>query len=757
MKQSLNYNWNFIDHLDEVFINDNLKDYEVINIPHTVKEVPYNYFNEKDYQKVSMYEKFFDVEDDIDNKAVILRFDGFMLKADIYLNGVNLGRHVSGYVPVEIDASEIIKQKGNRLLVILDSNEDNNYPPFGLVVDYLTFGGIYREVNLFTHPKTYLKDIFVHGNMKGEVKVTYEKVGNGEISLSYELFDGEECVLDNPNLYNLKILLSGKDGNEEYNVRFGFRDKEFRKDGFFLNGKHVKIIGLNRHQGYPIVGYAMPKSMQEDDANILKFEVGVNTVRTSHYPQSEHFLNRCDEIGLLVVNEIPGWQHLMPEETWREQVYTNTKKMVIEQRNHPCIIAHGVRIDESIDDHELYANTNKIAHELDPYTQTIGVRNFKKSELLEDIYGYNDFICDSLKVGLCNPKSVKTLNKPYLVTEYLGHMDPVKPTSDEAKRIEVALRHAKVINDNIANDRISGAIGWCFVDYHTHPDFGSGDRICQHGVMDLYRNPKYSAAAYASQSENRPVLEVLCNMHPGDQPEAIFNDVYVLTNCDYIELYSDNSFVKRYYPKEIKTWKNLKHPPILIDDIVGETFKEDKVKEKSWPRLAKLLSLFAFHSWKGLKAKDYLYLGSMVLRYHLTYDDLVFYFNKYVATWGGKAKTFLFKGYKNDECVIQRELGPKTTFDLKVTPNKTELINDETYDALRIRVQQIDEHGSICNYSNEIIEVESEGPIKVLGNKYQALLGGQLSLYVLSLGQKGNAKVKIKFRDQVKEIDINVK
>ena len=114
---------------------------------------------------------------------------------------------------------------------------------------------------------------------------------------------------------------------------------------------------------------------------------------------------------------------------------------------HPCVIAHGVRIDESVDDHELYEKTNEIAHILDPYRQTIGVRNFQNSELLEDVYGYNDFICDSLNVGLANPKKIKTNGKPLLVTEYMGHMDPVKANSDEGKRIEVALRHAKVMDD----------------------------------------------------------------------------------------------------------------------------------------------------------------------------------------------------------------------------------------------------------------------------------------------------------------------
>ncbi len=774
MRQPLNFDWRFIDHFDETFINNNLKDYEIVNIPHSVKEVPYNYFSEKDYQKVSMYEKFFDVYEDVQNKITILRFEGFMLKADIYLNGFNLGRHVSGYVPVEINVSEIIKQKDNRLLVILDSREDKNYPPFGLVVDYLTFSGIYREVNLVTHPKTYLKNIFVHGDMDGNVKIDYEVVGPAITDISYKLeFDNKVVFkskekqfkydnpklwdLDNPNLYTLKVYLKSNEGEEEYSIRFGFRNKEFRKDGFYLNNKHIKIVGLNRHQGYPIVGYAMPKSMQEDDANILKYEVGVNAVRTSHYPQSEHFLNRCDEIGLLVVNEIPGWQHLMKDEVWRKQVLINTQKMVIEERNHPCIIAHGVRIDESIDDKELYSETNRIAHELDPYTQTIGVRNFKNSELLEDIYGYNDFICNSLKVGLCNPNSVKTKGKPYLVTEYMGHMNPVKPTSDEKQKIETALQHLKVINDNFKNDRIAGAIGWCFVDYHTHQDFGSGDRICAHGVMDLYRNPKYTTSIYASQQDNFPVLDVLCNMHAGDQGEAIFNDIYVVTNCDYIELYNNDKFAVKYEPKKIKPFNNLKHHPILIDDLVGEAFDEEKYSKKDRKKISKILSYCACHGAWHLKPSHLITLGLKMAKYKVKYDDLVELFNKYVATWGGEARTFTFKGYKNGECVVTKELGPVVSFDLRLTPSKLVLENTDTYDALRIRVQHIDNHGEVLSYSSHILKIESEGPIKVLGDKYQTLLGGQLSLYVVSKKEKGRGKIRVQMDDIIKEIEVEVR
>lgn len=126
------------------------------------------------------------------------------------------------------------------------------------------------------------------------------------------------------------------------------------------------------------MGYAMPASIQRMDAEVLKKELGLNAVRTSHYPQSQEFINRCDELGLMVFTEIPGWQHI-GDEAWKAQAVENVKDMVIQYRNHPSIILWGVRINESQDDDEFYRRTNAIAHKLDDTRQTGGVRAHKRA------------------------------------------------------------------------------------------------------------------------------------------------------------------------------------------------------------------------------------------------------------------------------------------------------------------------------------------------------------------------------------------
>lgn len=263
--------------------------------------------------------------------------------------------------------------------------------------------------------------------------------------------------IENPVLYEIKTqLLDRGEVLDEKTTVFGFRKAEFRKDGFYLNGKKVKIRGLNRHQSYPYVGYAMPKSMQYMDADILKKELSVNAVRTSHYPQSHYFLERCDELGLLVFTEMPGWQYIGDEE-WKKQAIENVKDMVLQYRNHPSIILWGVRINESKDEDTFYERTNKAAAQLDPFRQRGGVRAHKKSSFLEDVYTYNDFSHDGRTKG-CEPKRKVTRDcaRAYLISEYNGHMYPAKSFDWEEHRVEHAIRHANVLNAVAGETDIAG-------------------------------------------------------------------------------------------------------------------------------------------------------------------------------------------------------------------------------------------------------------------------------------------------------------
>ncbi len=167
----------------------------------------------------------------------------------------------------------------------------------------------------------------------------------------------------------------------------------------------------------------MPARVQRKDADILRKDLHCNIVRTSHYPQSRHFLDRCDEIGLLVLEEIPGWQHI-GDEKWKKVAIDNVGRMVRRDWNHPSIILWGVRINESLDDHDFYVRTIALAHALDPSRQTGGIRYFQESEFLEDVFTMNDFGFP-LKPP-CHPR--------YLNTEFVGHTFPSRTSPHPRSR-----------------------------------------------------------------------------------------------------------------------------------------------------------------------------------------------------------------------------------------------------------------------------------------------------------------------------------
>ena len=221
-----------------------------------------------------------------------------------------------------------------------------------------------------------------------------------------------------------------------------------------------------------------------------------NIVRTSHYPQSRHFLDCCDEIGLLVLEEIPGWQHI-GDKAWQDIAVDNVRRMIRRDWNHPSVILWGVRINESRDNHDFYTRTNALAHALDSGRQTGGIRYFQESEFLEDVFTMNDF-----------GWPLKAPNHPrYLNTEFVGHTFPTKTIDSKERLQEHTIRHARV-HDQLASDpQYAGGIGWCAFDYNTHANFGSGDRICYHGVMDIFRTPKAAAGFYKSMCE--PAEEIV--------------------------------------------------------------------------------------------------------------------------------------------------------------------------------------------------------------------------------------------------------
>jgi beta-galactosidase len=683
--------------------------FERVVIPHTNVRLPWHSFDDKTYEFVSIYRRRFKLPPEAAGHHIFVDFEGVMTASTVWINGARLGEYKGGYTPFSFDLTPHINFNGENVLAVdVDSTERPDIPPFGHQIDYLTFGGIYREVSLRIVPGTFIENICAkpkdvlsgHPTLDVDCFLQHLEPSKDPLTLEVELRDGENVLakgtgkvppseaakdpmahtvhLDNlgaiklwdlthPNLYSVHVrLLRGTQLVDRDKRTVGFRDAQFTDHGFELNGKVIKLRGLDRHQTFPFVGQAMPGRPQRSDARILRHKLHCNIVRTSHYPQSRHFLDACDEMGLLVLEEIPGWQHI-GDEPWKLISIDNVGRMIRRDWNHPSIILWGVRINESRDDHDFYVRTNALAHRLDPTRQTGGIRYFQESEFLEDVFTMNDF-------GF----PLKPPNHPrYLNTEFVGHTYPTK-TIDQVERLtEHAMRHARIHDQLASNPQYAGGIGWCAFDYNTHGDFGTGDRICYHGVTDIFREPKPAAGFYKSQCDpaEEVVLEPAFHWARGDESIG-FTKAVVCSNCDHLKFYIGEKLVAEVDPNRAE-FAHLRYPP----------FKADLEK--------------AVFQWGDLRIEGYIQ-GKQVI-----------------------SKTLSGRGVDQKFTLL---------------PDDTKLIADGA-DATRVVLRVTDEFGAIRPFANDAIKFTLDGPAEIIGDNPFALIGGTGAIWIRAKEQPSTVKL----------------
>lgn len=695
---------------------------ETVRLPHNAVELPFSYFDEKAYQRVFTYEKRFTAEPAWQGKDVSVVFDGAMANARVLLNGEEIAAHKDGYTPFEGRLTGKLNDGENVLTVTIDGSENPEIPPFGGQIDYLTYAGLYREawlrvtapvfvgnakvetpnvladkksvrarielVNPQHHPLSGTLVAAIKDASGNTIATTDAAITGATVDVAFNDLSGITLWdLKNPALYSLEVTLDTAAGQDVANIRFGFRSAEFTTDGFKLNGKLLKLRGLNRHQSFPYIGYALGKSAQVKDAEILKHELKLNMVRTSHYPQSHYFLDACDELGLLVFEEIPGWQHIGPL-GWQDESVENVRRMITRDWNHPSIVIWGVRINESQDNHDFYVRTNKLARELDSTRPTGGVRYITDSELLEDVYTMNDFILGNEEWGGNRPRTplrpqqeVTGLDRvvPYMITEYGGHMYPTKSYDQEQRQAEHVRRHLEVMNAAYGDPQIAGCIGWCAFDYNTHKDFGSGDRLCHHGVMDMFREPKFAAFAYASQCEpeDEIILKPVTFWARGERNIGGVLPLMILTNCDEVELAYGSNSPKRLGPDR-QAFPHLPHAPVVIK-------REDLSEEE--------LGLWGM-SWEDATITGYI---------------------------DGKAvKTVKFSA-------------DPIAHELEVAPDATEIGSEG--DTVRVLVRALDQSGKKLPFFPEPVSIEVSGAAERIGPGLVPLRAGSTGFWLRSTGK----------------------
>lgn len=683
--------------------------YAKVVIPHTNIRLPWHSFDEKSYEFVSSYRRHFQLPAAARGKHVFVDFEGVMTASTVWINGTRLGEYKGGYTPFTFELTSHVDFDGENVLAVdVDSSERPDIPPFGYEIDYLTFGGIYREVSLRIVPGTFLENVFAkpkdvlseHPSLEVDCHIQRLEASQEPLRLEVVLREGDRVIdtgsqsvpssaasseaavytvhlanlksiklwdLAHPNLYTVDVSLRRADQQiDGISRRIGFREAQFTDHGFELNGKVIKLRGLDRHQTFPFVGQAMPGRVQRRDAAILRNQLKCNIVRTSHYPQSPHFLDACDEIGLLVLEEIPGWQHI-GDEAWQDISVDNVRRMIRRDWNHPSIILWGVRINESRDNHDFYTRTNAMAHKLDPTRQTGGIRYFQESEFLEDVFTMNDF-------GF----PLKPPNHPrYLNTEFVGHTYPTK-TIDQVQRLtEHMVRHARVHDQLASNPQYAGGIAWCAFDYNTHGNFGSGDRICYHGVTDMFREPKPAAGFYKSQCDpaEEIVLEPAFHWARGDA-DIGFSKAVVCSNCDHIKLYIRDEMIVEGDPDRAQ-FPHLRYAPFTLD--LGDPW----------------------HKWGDLRLEGYI---------------------------GGKL------------AITKHYSGNGVDAKFMLLPDDTDLIADGA-DTTRVVLRVTDEYGAIRPFANDAIKLELEGPAEIVGDNPFALVGGTGAVWIRAQEEPGKVRL----------------
>jgi beta-galactosidase len=592
--------------------------FAAITLPHTVTPLSWGDWDASTWQQVWIYRKHL-VGPANAGTRVFVDFQGVMTSASVFLGGTQIAQHPGGYLPFSVELTQHLVAGDNVLAVVVDGRW-LDVPPDGAAagasaVDYLQPSGIYRDVALRIVPAIHISDVFakptnvLSASPGADVQLIIDAgAATGQVAISAAVLDGGRMLgsasdttsvtstgiatvtlsvgglsgitlwsPDTPKLYLVTATLVANGVTHSFDVNIGFREATFATDGFHLNGQRLEIFGLNRHQLFPYTGMAAPARLQRRDAEILRTELNCNMVRCSHYPQSPDFLDACDELGLMVWEEPPGWQYI-GDAAFQDIVLQNVGDMVTRDRNRPSVIIWATRLNETANNTTLYAQTRALADSLDGTRQTSGAMSlYSTSGWAQDVFAYDDYH------SINNSNTDATLlaplaGVPYLVSEAVGALDgaPLYRWVDTDATLALqAKMHAQVHNLAGANAAYSGLLGWAGIDYAS---LNGGARIWHNlkwaGVLDTFRVPKPGAAFYRSQVN--PTVEAVIlpvffwdfgSGSPATGPGAV---AMIATNCDSLELYFDGVHHVTGTP-DTTDYASLAHPPVIVDLTVTGT------------------------------------------------------------------------------------------------------------------------------------------------------------------------------------------
>lgn len=498
-----------------------------------------NYPDFVSYRGAAMYRTVFQAEG-----TIRLEFKGVSHTASVLLDGKEIASHYNAYTAF----SAIVKDlpAGEHLLEVKTDNSFSEASALHIPNDYMSYGGISRPVVLEQLPDTYIK--WVHFTpakddvWKAKIEIAVSNIGNeahtimlkGSVAASSFLFSeitipaGEETILsdefcfegvsewmpETPELYMLTVsLFENETVVDDMIERVGFRIVEISGDQILLNGKRLRIKGFCRHEDHPQFGCALPYEAMMYDINLMR-HLGANSVRTSHYPNDEIFLDICDEVGMLVWEENHArglTEEHMRNPNFERQCEAVIHEMIPAHYNHPCIYIWGILNEcasETEYGKECYEKQYRLIRQLDSSRPRSSASCKFKTDLcfgFPEVVSYNIYPewyhDDPVAVYLGDlynwvQTDTEGKGKPFLITEIgagaiYGYRTPTHDKWSEEYQAE-ALRNQ--ITAVLSHPGCSGIYIWQFCDVRISREwFSSRPRTMNNkGIVDEYRRRKLS-------------------------------------------------------------------------------------------------------------------------------------------------------------------------------------------------------------------------------------------------------------------------
>ncbi|MBI9065526.1 MAG: hypothetical protein JEZ14_26305 [Marinilabiliaceae bacterium] len=619
----------------------------MVALPHGIEYLPTEASGCVNYQGEIWYRKHFSLDQNLKGKKLFLHFEAIMGKSKVWINGHLVKEHFGGFLPVIADVSEYLNWgEDNVVAVLADNSNDPLYPPGKPqnVLDFSYFGGIYRDCWLVAHNQVYITNPNNENEVAGGgLLVAYNKVSEQKAevvlkahlrnelksgfrgAISYELLDKQGQIVasksvpvkikshstrtllqhmnveqpqlwspDSPYLYQLHVRIKDDNGNvvDGYRKRIGIRSIAFKgTDGFWLNGKPYPqpLIGANRHQDFAVLGNALPNSLHWRDAKKLR-DVGLKVIRNAHYPQDPAFMDACDELGLFVIVNTPGWQFWNEDPVFEKRVYNDIRNMVRRDRNHASIWLWEPILNETWYPDYFAKNTRAIVEEEFPYPNSHCAcdAEARGNEHFDILFGHPQTGDDAWALKHIDP------DKTYFTREWGDNVDDWNSHNSPSRVNKAWGEHAMLVQANhyacpsykytcydalyrTSKQHIGGSL-WHSFDhqrgYHPDPFYG--------GIMDVFRQPKYSYELFKAQrspvksdliAETGPTVFIAHQMTPFSSP-----DVTVYSNCDEVclQVFKDD---KEYIYKKEKSEQGMPNPIIVFEGVYD--FMADKAKSRA--------------------------------------------------------------------------------------------------------------------------------------------------------------------------------